>query len=1498
MDAFAEDKTAAFEEVAEKPAVSLSETKMQQQASLAVLASGDFSLYPTVLNDLETSGSSTYIENIKADNFAQNNLAITQIVNDGLSSKIMTPEETSDLLLAANEQMDRVPSTLDLKEAVALKNVLPTADKLPVILRDALKLQSARNAAAHAVNKHEDAFGSFFEGTEAIGEMFVPLVDTVYSNKLAYELGLGVNSAFTYSAVDKAREYIRDKNVSTEEQLRRIDLVKNTLMEYGTLNDNSLIVESLSSKIFGDYNNIDRAIDTVTDMLSLVDLAVIGKGISALRMGSRVPDLDSPLETVNTSNKELATELQRLAVDNEPTAKALTGVDSSSVFEYYNMPKYVDDIENLIKTEGADSAIYQEYLRQKREADSIFSSSDNLHGIQMSKEDRDANLAAAKQRFENSPLVYVDVANSFYKHSGDDINMDVVIRVLDKEKTVKGQTKSKLFSTYDDALNKTKAAYGDYGISDDNITIYKVNTDGSLSKASKGEEGFFITEVSRKQKYNHKDVSAYSDSDFGFVLNKWLVDPINRFSRGIVDGVTRSFDKAGNIEKRLLADAEQNIGKLSDKEKEKVFNVLETGANASKSYSVQELRDIYRLTDKEITAVMTNYRLWDTLWRIDNRSYARRLAEQNTHILSSKSGTYFTSGGKIDIARVQEKNMKVLDPDTGNITTFKTDELKGKGIDVARLRTNLKHFDEDADFVVINKGAQFRQVREDDVVLNRTQGYFRRTYKGDFFIEKFKRTGTGERVSVEVVANTNNSKKAQEFVNNANASKTKDADIFYSVRASRELMSQLEDNGSAFETLYRGRTIERHRGKHLAEIEDLDALVNGKAEIMNPLESMVQAAVSTARYSQVRNQTDLMKNKFMKTFADMLDNPNVFPKDVGDIKAVSGKRYENAKALFNYIKELEFTADKSMITSAWTNVFDKAARYADNVGLDGIANITRGIRDIDPISLSRSTAFVVFIATDALKFLLLNMSSLAQMSTLTLKYANPLSTIRDTVLLRSAVMDGSKFSDETYKTFAKASGISVDDAKALVDSYRNSGIFEGVDRNTMIRNGVVSIGEEFIKNASRRYVAKTKRAAGAPIELTKKYGFNLGEEINLTGTYLVAAERYSKKAKKSMSSLSGKDWEKIAADAQYLALSMRQEHRFGYQNGIPSLPTQFLQVLHKSLLLQVTGNKVLTIEERLKLAAFNMTFFGGSAYLGISSVLDQFRDTENPDAPVNVVINQLNKGALNSVLNSVGDFAVKATTGKDEESNVSFAEMYSPYSGLGQTGADLLTKVLQGNLENIADVAPSFAAMSRVVEGLDTVFNALTGVGGAELQIDPIVYAKTLTSIFSGGNTFWQTAAAVESHRLITAGTDRGDVTTFEAYSLAIGGKPSWYKDFWDINNDVKQKEAQVRELAKINYNQVKRIMASSSLGSTMPTDIKLQLMSINKFTSTLNEYEKHIYYQELNKVAKMDSKSDVKNSFAYLLVQAYLRGHVTKEELQSQIDKQGFEQLKPFLKD
>jgi len=267
---------------------------------------------------------------------------------------------------------------------------------------------------------------------------------------------------------------------------------------------------------------------------------------------------------------------------------------------------------------------------------------------------------------------------------------------------------------------------------------------------------------------------------------------------------------------------------------------------------------------------------------------------------------------------------------------------------------------------------------------------------------------------------------------------------------------------------------------------------------------------------------------------------------------------------------------------------------------------------MDPFAGMRKLAFSIYmVARPARQFLLQSMQ-VGFISPLAVKYTYSGKLFLDAWALRRGIakLRATGFDDGwTDQAIAKRLGYTKAEYNRMVEEFHRSGLLGSVNTHDHSR-GLKGLGAQLDPKAGALGRAAYSTKAGIRAGVNKlAAGFELGEQNNLTFSWLIALRRHMDNAGKgrSIKDLTRSEWDKVALDADSLALAMTRPNKFKYQSGMFGVMFQFMSFQHRAALTLLGMNPAVKGKDVFKLWAGNYALWGAN----IGGAEDQVREFLN-----------------------------------------------------------------------------------------------------------------------------------------------------------------------------------------------------------------------------------------------------------------------------------------------
>lgn len=787
-------------------------------------------------------------------------------------------------------------------------------------------------------------------------------------------------------------------------------------------------------------------------------------------------------------------------------------------------------------------------------------------------------------------------------------------------------------------------------------------------------------------------IAKYTDKS-GY-LDKWLV-------RGAAIA-----ENQFHLRKGLLVDILKPLYKLKRKDQSKVFAILHQGDRDEVWYTDRELVHAfkekgYSNIDKLISGYRAVQRHQEEIWRQINQEVRIRLQGEGQKWIVLNKGT--PRDGKHFIGKtvpnVPRNIHRMFDPVQGKIRQFTRQEIddaiEKETAQFIHLRTPITTPGEKVEFVFAPNGSTTFSVRElPPNVINRIPGYITRMHDVNYIIKKkVRRLVNGDLTTLKNeqfirldLART--PKEAQEKLESLIAReggkpedyKIERADELIEDReyATRMSLEYFDDTGQLF-TSTRTRAKEEAFGENGVGLRDIATALDAgrtKAARIGTIDPLVEKLS--------RNWEKLYGRKFgidgkMPMFGDLTRQNVASPQD----KIL----FDKAVALRDHIK-LIAGVDESAVRRAWKNTVLYVAENVEALPESWRRGLLRQY-ERNPLNGPKMINFFRHMIMQPIRQLVLQ----SQQITVYLgveggyNYFIKGHGTRDYIGLAYGLsnIDRTGFAElAATKRMAAGMGMTVKEYVDFVEAYRRTGFTRAIDSHQYATVMTVDRKLAGSDSAIRNFFGDQYDNATSLVRMTRRAGFDMGENLQLMGAYLAARNRWMiRNPKKAKQWANDENLSEIVGDTRALSLNMDRTGALQHQRNILGLAAQFTAHASKSMQLLIPqemkfldkagflgkagnklykrtvgklSNKEFTDRERAKIAAQQLILYGTAGY-GITEGWEQFKakvGLENIPEKVDLAFNQ---GMMGTLFN----MTLKAF---DESSRVAYSESVAPFSNI------------------------------------------------------------------------------------------------------------------------------------------------------------------------------------------------------------------------------------------
>lgn len=1223
-----------------------------------------------------------------------------------------------------------------------------------------------------------------------------------------------------------------------------------------------------------EYATWQRGLD---DVVGLLDAALVGSAVKqVVRGGQAVASSEmvghlfsrkSQLGVTAEGSKTLASKLAAGAINGQgDELAAAVGSSKVDIAATMVLPKWDDSVIRDLPSDVIDELNSIEKL-----GDDILTQV-STHGINYTATERKAAMETV-----NEELSAVD---GMKLHLNKSIMAQAPEKALEAGEHLEkysgiamyGSTVKNGFSSVTKALTQAGKNFPDI----DNINLYKKNAKtGKFDlvvdiEQEIGKKGSYFVGYKFSHVYNPLDAAIYGEDAVSKIgsgrMGGYLFDVVSRFDRYISQSALRASNLAPAIEKRLVDVIGRDLVKLNNDSKRKLFYALEEGARQETMFDKAYLKNKLGLSDPEVKAYYAYRKVTDVMWSLNNAEQLKKLRAQGMSKVRTQGSNIPLYAKQLDDDYVTNNVKTVYNPVTGTIETLDTARLaslKNAGGSVGRMSKPIRVGGHKTDYVLVDpKMTKLSALK--GPVLPYINGYFQRTYKEFYFVDRVPKSMVvnGSRISdravlmrdhADTVAGYSTKAEADAVAKELSASTGKD----HVARRGHEYENFFEKDyelysASLASTKRRGTHLEGYGEKGLANIED-------------PIESLYRSVRALSSKLSYDDLLESLRNRWMNTYGKFVpaeEGLKKFPRDSSVLIKQAGTEaeYKNALALLDHISNLSHIPAKT--DKAWQGFMMDLSEKLEGVIPKSAAIGIKEAGKVSPAGVLRKLPSVLFIAMHPLRQAIVQSMQLLQYSFVEPKYIFSGAFSRDIIGLSLArsTFDKPALYAKARIGGAKIMGITPKEYDEIVDAYINkSGLPFSIDSNFYIEGMIKDIHETTLMSPVKRTAAATWNVGRKVVQYSKAAGFDVGEFMNLTGSWLIARRKFLD----SNPNLAGKWLEKshqdvISAHAREISYAMTTPGALKYQKGLLAVPMQFLAVPHKAMLSMLPemfgGSKAFSKSDKVGIAAANLMWFGGAGY-GINSLIETIQDEIGTDLPPEVdstIRGGLIDMSFNVLINTLADE-------KNDGTSIKFADSFAPLSG-GLFFNDILSKALYEDWRKVV-FGPSYSIIgfenSKISRVIDDV-GAITSSSDISTPEKMKLSMLSVASLASGVSDYMKYRYALHTGKLVSSrGDDTVEVTRAEALATLFGFAIEKEEDAYSFLKESYDEEKELRDYAKTHYEAIER--AYKLYGQDDRNTYNMHLFAWQSMLDGLEAHEKEVVADQIEKLArqKMQTTGD-----------------------------------------
>lgn len=659
-------------------------------------------------------------------------------------------------------------------------------------------------------------------------------------------------------------------------------------------------------------------------------------------------------------------------------------------------------------------------------------------------------------------------------------------------------------------------------------------------------------------------------------INRNFFDPASILDPHIILGANAKVDKSAKITQDFLEIGKafsESFGKADKESQASMYKYMLEANEQQIPHNINNLRGEYGFTATEIKTISNFREYWDTVWTARNVTDVKALRNRGFGIYSNSKGDNLFSRpiGKAQVSRSE----KTYDPASGvseYLTEEKLQKLYDSGHTLGKMRRPQQIGGSVTDQMIIRNDSNWRALNDTDKVYPYREGYFQRMYKAPVFITKRGITEGGVEFE-RAIATADTTVDADLYIKRLQAG---DAEGVYTKRTDiKDPRAQGEFEIDTFESS--GMSNQRERGNKLidatAQIRDTE-----DANVLSPVDAIIASSRSMGRKVAMGDYIEATKQRFMSQFKDQLtvkQGQIQYPtsiRDIGAKGATHSKAAGDARSTYEYISFLEYGYINGM-DSVYKSVMKSLAENAGGAGLRRAEVVLGKASEFAPTSLAKNLSFQMYLASNPIRQAALNAH---QSTLLTAKFGKYVVSQRLAADMHAFMY--MRMNIKIPKVAVKLTGRSESELKFMWKEYQKSGLSASIDQQNMVRGALTDMAE------AQRFKGEQGLITGG-LSLSRRAGFDLGEEVNLNSSWLAHYDE----AVTSKKFLDASDLDRVSGNARNFTFNMNRAGDMPYNANSLSLFFQYMQVPHKSLL-QMT-NRSLTPVERTKLAMYNAIMF-------------------------------------------------------------------------------------------------------------------------------------------------------------------------------------------------------------------------------------------------------------------------------------------------------------------
>lgn len=877
-------------------------------------------------------------------------------------------------------------------------------------------------------------------------------------------------------------------------------------------------------------------------------------------------------------------------------------------------------------------------------------------------------------------------------------------------------------------------------------------------------------------------------------INRHFWDPASILDPQLFLGANARVDKSAQITQDFLEVGKKfsdGFGKASKESQASMYKYILEANEQQIPFNINTLRGDYGFSSAEIKTLRDFREYWDTVWEARNVTDIRALRNQGFGVYANNRGDNLFAK---PVAKAQVSRGNIFyDPATGltkHMDEVELQKLYDDGHTIGKLRRPIEVGGENADQMILKNDSGWRALNDSDKAYPYRHGYFQRIYNKPHFVVKQGFNVDGSEYW-RAVATADTVADANVYIKKL--ARTDSEGVYKHRPDVKDPREQGSFEMDTFESS--GMSMQRVRGDKLI---DSTAVVRGTedANVLSPVDAIISSSRSMGRKVAMSDFIQAAKGRFMAQYADQLPlvkGQRRYPRTVDEIGSTgdaTSKAAADARSTYEYISFLEYGYISSVDNVYKTILKSLASRFGER-GFRGTEIALEKASEVAPTSFAKNLAFQMYIASNPLRQAALNAH---QSVLLTAKFPKYVASQRLAADMHAFMY--MRMNIKVPKAAIKLTGRTEGELKLMWKQYQKSGLSASIDQHNMIRGSLMDMVEasKFKGNLATKGLGQAQR-----------FGFNLGEEVNLNSSWLSHYDA----AAKTKKFLDASDFDRIAGNARNFTFNMNRAGDMPYNANALSLFFQYMQVPHKSLLQM--SNRALTGAERTSLGMYNLIMFT----LPPAAMYDWFGDVL-PDAQESPELHEAIVSGLEFYI-----FNKMAELASGDHVSVDFGNL-APSDAYGLY--DFMRSMLTTELGEIIAHTPSgqlFAGSNpRITKLFKTIVSYITPddtQGMSPTTLSNVF--RDLAALSSGMSNMFGAKMALEHHK---AYGNRGQVldpsvSTPEAILMAFGFKTMDSARATWVGMELYEKSSEYTEDVNEWYKQLTMKLASE--GGRADTD-------------------------------------------------------------------------------